>query len=214
MGAGQAFAKPFGAPKMLTAFAYDGVGDHGMDEETMGTRIVSTRRTVLLGIGASLATPALAKARVPNTRSLAVHNARTGDRFDGVYYADGIYEPEAMAALDRLLRDHTADEVTVMDVRLYDLFSRLQSALEKTDPLRITSGYRTRATNDALRKRTRWAAKNSLHIEGMAADFKLPGVSGRTLSRAAKGLQMGGVGTYRGASFIHVDVGDVRNWTR
>ncbi len=180
----------------------------------MGTRMISTRRAVLLGIGASLTAPALARARVPNTRSLSLHNARTDDRFDGVYYADGLYEPEAMAALDRLLRDHRADEVTVMDVRLYDLFSRLQETLDKTDPLRITSGYRTRATNDALRKRTRWAAKNSLHIEGMAADFKLPGVSGRTLSRAAKGLKMGGVGTYRGASFIHVDVGDVRNWTR
>ncbi len=185
-----------------------------MDMGIMGNRIVPTRRAVLFGIGVSLAAPALAKARIPNTRSLVLQNTRTGDRFDGVYYADGVYEPEAMAALDRLLRDHTADEVTVMDVRLYDLFSRLQGALDKTDPLRITSGYRTRATNDALRKRTRWAAKNSLHIEGMAADFKLPGTSSRTLSRAAKSLQMGGVGTYRGASFIHVDVGDVRNWTR
>ena len=190
-----------------------------MNRGTMGNRIVSTRqgttrRAVLLGIGATLATPTLAKARVPNTRALSLHNTRTGDRFDGIYYADGLYEPEAMATLDRLLRDHSADEVTIMDVRLYDLFSSLQGALDKTDPLRITSGYRTRATNDALRKRTRWAAKNSLHIEGMAADFKLPGTSGRTLARAAKSLKMGGVGTYGGASFIHVDVGDVRAWHR
>jgi len=185
-----------------------------MDRDTMGNRIGSTRRAVLLGMGAILATPALAKAKVPNTRALSLHNSRTDDRFDGVYFADGVYEPEAMATLDRILRDHTADEVTIMDVRLYDLFSRLQETLDKTDPLRITSGYRTRATNDALRKRTRWAAKNSLHIEGMAADFTLPGTSSRTLSRAAQGLKMGGVGTYRGASFIHVDVGDVRAWTR
>jgi uncharacterized protein YcbK (DUF882 family) len=190
-----------------------------MDRETMGNLTVSThgvasRRAVLLGIGATLATPALARARVPNTRALSLHNTRTGDRFDDVYYADGQYEPEAMDALDRLLRDHTADEVTIMDVRLYDLFAGLQTTLDKTDPLRITSGYRTRATNEALRKRTRWAAKNSLHIEGMAADFKLPGTSGRTLARAAKSLKMGGVGTYGGASFIHVDVGDVRAWHR
>ena len=161
-----------------------------------------------------LSTPALSMARIANTRSLALHNTRTDERFDGVYYADGVYEPEAMAALDSILRDHTADEVTMMDVRLYDLFARLRETLDKTDPLRITSGYRTRATNDALRKRTRWAAKNSLHIEGMAADFTLPGTSGRTLSRAARSLKMGGVGMYRGASFIHVDVGDVRSWTR
>jgi len=185
-----------------------------MDKDTMGNCIVSTRRAVLLGIGATLAAPALARARVPNTRALSIHNTRTDERFEGVYYADGVYEPDAMTALDSIMRDHTADEATIMDVRLYDLFSRLQETLDKTAPLRITSGYRTRATNDALRKRTRWAAKNSLHIEGMAADFTLPGTSSRTLSRAAKGLRMGGVGSYRGASFIHVDVGDVRSWVR
>ncbi len=185
-----------------------------MDGDTMGNRIISTRRAMLLGIGATLAMPALARARVPNTRTLSLHNTRTDDRFNDVYYADGVYEPEAMAALDSLLRDHTADEVTIMDVRLYDLFAGLQVTLDKTDPLRITSGYRTRATNEALRRRTRWAAKNSLHIEGMAADFKLPGTSGRTLARAAKSLKMGGVGTYSGAAFIHADVGDVRAWHR
>ena len=185
-----------------------------MDRGTMGNRIVSTRRTVLLGIGATLAAPSLARARVPNTRVLSLHNTRTDERFGDVYYADGQYEPDALAALDSILRDHTADEVTIMDVRLYDLFAGLQAALDKTDPLRITSGYRTRATNEALRRRTRWAAKNSLHIEGMAADFKLPGTSGKTLARAAKSLKMGGVGTYSGASFIHVDVGDVRAWHR
>jgi len=180
----------------------------------MANRLDMTRRTLLLGMGASLAAPALARARVPGTRMLSLHNARTGERFDGVYYADGIYEPEVMATLDSIMRDHTADEATIMDVRLYDLFARLQQTLDKTDPLRITSGYRTRATNDALRKRTRWAAKNSLHIEGMAADFTLSGTSGSTLARAARTLRMGGVGRYRGASFIHVDVGDVRSWTR
>ncbi len=185
-----------------------------MIKNATGSRPDTTRRAVLLGLGACLATPALARAKVPNTRRLALFNARTDERFDGVYYADGVYEPEAMTALDSIMRDHTADEATIMDVRLYDLFARLQGALDKTDPLRITSGYRTRATNDALRRRTRWAAKNSLHIEGMAADFTLPGTSARTLSRAARSLRMGGVGTYRGASFIHVDVGDVRSWTR
>ena len=107
----------------------------------MGNRISMTRRTLLLGAaGTGLATPALAKAIVPGTRALSIYNSRTDERFKGVYYADGIYEPEAMDALDSILRDHTADEVTVMDVRLYDLFARLQRTLDKTDPLRITSG--------------------------------------------------------------------------
>lgn len=178
------------------------------------SRISMSRRAVLCGLGAVLATPALARAAIPGTRRLNVFHAQTGERFEGVYFADGAYLPDAMDQLDSVLRDHRADEATMMDVRLYDLFARIQSRLETQKAIRVTSGYRTLATNEALRRRTRWAAKNSLHIQGMAADFTLPGVSGRTLAKAAQSLSMGGVGTYRGAQFIHVDVGAVRSWTR
>lgn len=178
-----------------------------------------SRRTLLaaLGagaVGAALCTPALARKRISGVRTLDLRHEQTGERFDGIYHADGLYEPEAMDRLDTLMRDFHADESTIMDVRLYDLFSEIQDSLGTGEPLIITSGYRTRATNDALRRRNRWAARNSLHIPGMAADIKVHGVAPSRLVKAAKTLKRGGVGAYRGANFIHVDVGEIRSWRR
>ena len=147
-------------------------------------------------------------------RRLRIENAHTGERFSGAYFADGLYLEEESLALDRVLRDHVADEATMMDVRLYDLLSELQRDLGVAAPVTVTSGYRTHATNERLRRRNRWAAKGSLHVPGMAADIKVKGVSGARLVRIAKALGRGGVGSYGGASFIHVDVGDVRSWAR
>lgn len=173
-----------------------------------------TRRSALIGLGASLFAPSIVQARATYRRTLDLRSDKTGDRFKGTYFGDGLYEPEAMAELDHLMRDHLADESIMMDVRLYDIFAALQDVIGTNEPLVITSGYRTRKTNDKLRKRNRWAAKNSLHIPGMAADLKIKGVSSSRLVKEASKLKMGGVGSYSGASFIHVDVGAVRSWRR
>lgn len=165
-------------------------------------------------LGATLCTPALAKSRIGGVRTLDLRHDQTGERFVGDYFADGLYEPDAMAQLDHLMRDFHADESLIMDVRLYDLFAEIQDNIGKNEPLVITSGYRTQKTNDSLRRNNRWAARNSLHIPGMAADIKVHGVSSSRLVSAATGLRRGGVGAYRGASFIHVDVGAVRSWRR
>ena len=178
-----------------------------------------SRRAVLgFGVAAvassALAAPAIAMNDIPGTRRMRAYHAKTGEKFDEIYYADGEYFPEAMDTLDLLFRDYTANRVIMMDVRLYDLLSAVQTQLETSESIRITSGYRTKKTNDALRRRTSFAARNSLHIQGMAADFTLRGARGSKLAKAAKSLAMGGVGSYRGAEFIHVDVGDVRSWRR
>ncbi len=173
-----------------------------------------SRRSALLGLGIALCTPSIVSARASFRRTLDVRNDRTGEKFKGTYFGDGYYEPEAMAELDYLMRDFHTDESTLMDVRLYDIFAALQDTLDTREPLVITSGYRTKATNDKLRRRNRWAAKNSLHIPGMAADLKIKGASSRQLVKVAKSLNMGGVGSYSGSSFIHVDTGAVRSWRR
>jgi uncharacterized protein YcbK (DUF882 family) len=49
-------------------------------------------------------------------------------------------------------------------------------------------------------------------MEAMAIDIRMPGVSTRELRNAALELHRGGVGYYRGHSFVHVDVGRVRKW--
>jgi uncharacterized protein YcbK (DUF882 family) len=77
--------------------------------------------------------------------------------------------------------------------------------------VRINSGYRSQRTNEMLRQRSRQVAVNSLHIEGKAIDFWLPGVSQRQLSAVASDICRGGVGTYN--TFVHIDSGSNRRWS-
>jgi uncharacterized protein YcbK (DUF882 family) len=74
----------------------------------------------------------------------------------------------------------------------------------------IHSGYRTRATNEMLRKRSSSVAKNSLHIQGKAIDFSIPGVSPRLIASIAREILDGGVGQYD--NFVHIDTGPKREW--
>ena len=74
----------------------------------------------------------------------------------------------------------------------------------------VHSGYRTRATNDKLRAESTSVAKDSLHIQGKAIDFSIPGVSPRLIASIAREVLDGGVGQYD--SFVHIDSGPKREW--
>ena len=59
-------------------------------------------------------------------------------------------------------------------------------------------------------------AKKSLHMSGMAADIRIPGVPLTALKNAAYALQAlntGGVGYYPSNGFVHIDTGSVRTWS-
>ncbi|MGA9664836.1 MAG: DUF882 domain-containing protein, partial [Gallionella sp.] len=56
-------------------------------------------------------------------------------------------------------------------------------------------------------------AKHSLHMDGMAADIRIPGHDLRELHKVAIAMQRGGVGYYPRSDFVHVDVGHLRYWT-
>jgi len=77
----------------------------------------------------------------------------------------------------------------------------------------VISGYRSPATNAALRKKGSGVARKSFHTRGMAVDLRIKGVPLRQLYRAAVALKKGGVGIYPSSGFIHVDTGPVRYWT-
>jgi len=63
-----------------------------------------------------------------------------------------------------------------------------------------------------LRQQSHGVAKHSLHMEGRAVDFRIPGLSLSTLHRAAVSLAYGGVGYYPGSDFVHLDSGAFRTW--
>ena len=145
-------------------------------------------------------------------RSLSFFNTHTGESVSNVYWADGAYREEALAAFQRVLRDHRTGGLHAIDTRLFDLLHALRGDLGTRAPFHVISCYRSPATNASLRSQGRAVAEHSLHMEGKAMDVRLPGVALDALHEAAVARRAGGVGYYSGPSFVHVDVGRVRYW--
>jgi len=157
--------------------------------------------------------PVLARASAPSRdRVLGFYNTHTGERIRATYWADGSYVASELAAVDRLLRDHRSGDVTVIDRRLFDMLYALQVASEARGDFHVISGYRSPATNAALRSRSRGVARGSLHTQGRAIDIRLPGHELADLHRAALAMRSGGVGYYPRDNFLHLDTGRFRTW--
>jgi uncharacterized protein YcbK (DUF882 family) len=145
--------------------------------------------------------------------TLRLYNTHTNEKIDIVYRRGDQYIQGALAKLDYFLRDHNTNEVRHFDPRLYDILSDLTASVgHPGGEIDIVCGYRTTATNAALRAHTNGVAKNSLHIQAEAIDLRMPGVNTLKLRKAALALARGGVGYYPHSDFIHVDVGRVRQW--
>lgn len=150
--------------------------------------------------------------RPGGTRALRLHVVNTGERWNGIYWRDGAYVPEATRRLDALLRDYRAGQTHTMDPKLFDQLWELQQRLDSSEPWRVVSAYRSPQTNAAARKSHRGVARNSFHIQGKALDVDLADRSVRAIRQAAIALQAGGVGQYPRSDFVHLDTGPVRSW--
>jgi hypothetical protein len=75
-------------------------------------------------------------------------------------------------------------------------------------PVTVVSGCRSYAHNRRI-----GGARESWHLRCMAADFRVQGVGSGAVYRYTASLPgRGGVGSYCHDNFIHVDVGDRREW--
>ncbi len=101
-----------------------------------------------------------------------------------------------------------------MDPRLIDILAATQRLLGYDRPFSVISGYRSKRTNDMLRRKSSGVAKKSYHLKGMATDLRMEGVHVSTLQRAGKLIGAGGVGLYTKSNFVHLDSGPVRSWGR
>ena len=119
-----------------------------------------------------------------------------------------------MAEVDRVLRDFRTNEMHQIDPRAVDIVSATQYMIGHDRPFSVISGFRSKRTNDALRRRSSGVAKNSYHIRGMAMDLRMKGVSSDTIANIGERLAAGGVGRYSSSNFVHLDSGPVREWGR
>lgn len=159
-----------------------------------------------------LAAPVLAKATPSHERKLAFRNTHTGESVAAVYWAEGAYIDTGSNEINALLRDHRTDEIYPINPSLLDLLFVLQSKTDSRQAYEVISGYRSPATNHALRSKSSGVAKRSYHMQGKAIDIRLPGCELKQLHSAALAIEAGGVGFYPGSGFIHVDVGPKRSW--
>jgi uncharacterized protein YcbK (DUF882 family) len=149
----------------------------------------------------------------PQARRLALDNLHTGERLDVAYWENGAYVPDALTAVNHVLRDHRNNEVHRIDPGLLDLLTTLSRRLDAGPSVEVISGYRSPATNALLHAESSEVAKSSLHTLGMAIDIRMAGLDLSYLRTAALSLDLGGVGYYPTSDFVHVDVGRVRRWS-
>jgi uncharacterized protein YcbK (DUF882 family) len=150
------------------------------------------------------------------TRTISFHHIHTKEDLTVTYKVNGRYNEEALAKINNLMRDWRESEPIKMDPHLIDLLWEVHSEVGAKEPIWIVCGYRSPATNSALRRRSSGVAQHSQHMLGKAIDFYIPGVPLEQLRAAGLRGQRGGVGYYptSGAPFVHMDTGSVRHWPR
>jgi uncharacterized protein YcbK (DUF882 family) len=166
------------------------------------------------GLVVASCAPGVALAGYPDKpRSLALTNLHTREALETCYFDGNNYVSKELSRLNHICRDFRRNEVHPMDKRLFDHISLIQKELSVETEVQIISGYRSPATNEALRGKSKGVAKKSYHMLGQAIDFRLDGVSLKRVRDVSRELKLGGVGYYPGSNFVHIDTGPVRYWS-
>jgi uncharacterized protein YcbK (DUF882 family) len=160
--------------------------------------------------------PLAVRAAVPSAtrRVLWLRHAEYGDEVHAPFCIDGrtLYDP-GYKLICWLMRDRNVPvsqgyvKIDIVEVEALWEVQQVLGLMGVRQPLVITSGYRSPATNDA----TEGAARNSMHLYGKAADMYVPGVSMRDLFDACWSREVsGGIGYYE--DHVHLDSGTRRWW--
>jgi uncharacterized protein YcbK (DUF882 family) len=145
-------------------------------------------------------------------RRIRMYSGRTGERIDMIYWIEGKYIKDAVKEVNYFMRDWRTDGIKSIDLRTVDIMAASHNLMDVHEPYMLLSGYRSPKTNAMLRSRSRGVAKNSLHMQGQAADLRLSSRSVNQMAKAAMACHGGGVGRYSGSNFVHMDCGVVRSW--
>ena len=194
------------------------VSPHSSIPSALPERKIDRRRFLRMAGIAAAATAlapasALAMLSAPVTpRRLKFYNLHTGEQLDVVYHENGRYVAQALAEINHILRDFRANAVKPIHPSLLDLVVAIRRQLHTDAEVAVISGYRTPQTNAMLAAHSEGVAHHSLHMDGMALDWRVPGRTLEQLHRAALAMRGGGVGYYPRSDFVHVDVGRVRYW--
>jgi len=152
-------------------------------------------------------------------RTLHVTRPASGERASLLYWKDGEIIDSAYQELCHLMRDVNGKETAPIDPKLFETLWGTQAFVARygiDQPLEILSGYRTAKSNNRLIEQGVPAARQSLHIDGKAADIRIANLNAAVLGGLVRSFRQGGVGFYyregpRGG-WIHADTGLQRTW--
>jgi uncharacterized protein YcbK (DUF882 family) len=152
-------------------------------------------------------------------RTLSIVRPASGERAKLLYWKDGQVIDSAYQELCHLMRDVNGKETAPIDPKLFETLWGTQAFLARygmETPLEILSGFRTKASNTRLIEQGVPAARQSLHLEGRAADIRVANLNAEVLGGLIRSFRQGGVGYYYRASasggWIHADTGLQRSW--
>jgi uncharacterized protein YcbK (DUF882 family) len=160
--------------------------------------------------------PGTITANFDRDRTISFYAVNTKETLTIQYMKNGKRIPEAMEKINWILRDWRKDEPTQMDPDLIDLVWEIHAELGSAEPINVISGYRSRDTNELLRRTVGGQASQSRHILGKAMDVTFPDVPVKKLRYSALIRERGGVGYYPTSAtpFVHIDTDRVRAWPR
>jgi uncharacterized protein YcbK (DUF882 family) len=152
-------------------------------------------------------------------RTLTVTRPASGEKASLLYWKDGELVDSAYQDLCHLLRDVNGKETIAIDPKLLETLWGTQAFVARygiESPVEILSGYRTPNSNKKLIEQGVPAARQSLHIEGRAADIRVANLNAEVLGSLVRSFRQGGVGYYYRntpqGGWIHADTGLKRTW--
>jgi len=152
-------------------------------------------------------------------RTLTVTRPASGEKATLLYWKDGEMVDAAYQQLCHLLRDVNGKATAPIDPKLLETLWGTQAFVARygiDSPVEILSGYRTASSNKKLIEDGVPAARQSLHVQGKAADIRIANLNADVLGGLVRSFRQGGVGFYyrpgpRGG-WIHADTGLKRVW--
>ena len=151
---------------------------------------------------------------IENNFQIKLINSNTKQKISFKFQKEHKLTTSEIWALNDLLKDWRTGEIKKIDfIVLRDFLKVCAVCSQKNEVLTVNvhSGYRSKETNENLRRNSYKVAKNSLHILGKAIDFSIDGISSKRLSKIVRTHSDGGVGSYK--NFVHLDSGPKRSWT-
>ncbi len=128
-----------------------------------------------------------------------------------LFNSDGKLDEKALGEIDAVFGFPKNQKGEHTSLRLLFFLDHFSDRIAPGKMIHLTSGYRSPDYNEKLKKSGGNIAGTSTHMDGMALDFYLDGVKGKTIWEIIRKENCCGIGHYGGVN-VHLDSGRPRFW--